>query len=522
MAAFTLHNGDCKSVMKTLPDNSIGSIVTDPPYGLSKDPDIEEVLRNWEARTAYDHGASGFMGKAWDSFVPNPDVWDEAYRILKPGGYLLAFAGTRTQGLMATSIEMAGFKIARQLSWVYGCLPMNYEVLAKINHQEPLWMSGEDLVSLMKSGTPVVEILQYEPRSNTYGFAAVSDYYHGEYPFPMVSITAYPKNGWKNCSHEVTASHRVLVRDSEGIVKSKFAHEVSHEDEIPAYIGEETVWVEIQSVGKGSTPGHVWCVTTATGYFVARSGEDSVPFVTGNSGFPKSLDISKAIDSMKGADREVVGVSPWTNAKMDSGKGVSGLRQVGSHSGDYNDERVELPITAPASEEAKKWSGWGTALKPAFEPIIVAMKPYEDGSYPTVHDSWQAFLYTAKASRSEREEGLQEHDTGIVDPSRKPGSAGRQNPRAGAGRSGEERANIHPTVKPVAIMEWLVSLEGIAEPILDPFTGSGTTGKACGNANKEFVGIEMTPEYVEIARRRIQYAYDTFQEPQEEWNPFGI
>jgi site-specific DNA-methyltransferase (adenine-specific) len=350
MAAFTLHNGDCKSVMKTLPDNSIGSIVTDPPYGLSKDPDIEEVLRNWEARTAYDHGASGFMGKAWDSFVPNPDVWDEAYRILKPGGYLLAFAGTRTQGLMATSIEMAGFKIARQLSWVYG------------------------------------------------------------------------------------------------------------------------------------------------------------------SGFPKSLDISKAIDSMKGADREVIGSNP-------NHRPVSGVDYAGVYAGGNTGSES---VTAPASEEAKKWSGWGTALKPAFEPIIVAMKPYEDGSYPTVHDSWQAFLYTAKASRSEREEGLQEHDTGIVDPSRKPGSAGRQNPRAGAGRSGEERANIHPTVKPVAIMEWLVSLDGITEPILDPFTGSGTTGKACGNVNKEFVGIEMTPEYVEIARRRIQYAYDTFQEPQEEWNPFGI
>lgn len=93
------------------------------------------------------------------------------------------------------------------------------------------------------------------------------------------------------------------------------------------------------------------------------------------SGFPKSLDVSKAIDNAAGVDREVVGERPWSNAKMDAGNGISGLRQSGGYAGDYESDRVRVPLTAPATEAAKRWEGWGTALKPAHEPIVVARKP---------------------------------------------------------------------------------------------------------------------------------------------------
>jgi DNA modification methylase len=88
--------GDCLDEMKKLDDNSVDSIVTDPPYGLS------------------------FMGKAWDKTVPSKEVWEEALRVLKPGGHLLAFAGTRTQHRMAVNIEDAGFEIRDMIAWVYG------------------------------------------------------------------------------------------------------------------------------------------------------------------------------------------------------------------------------------------------------------------------------------------------------------------------------------------------------------------------------------------------------------------
>jgi len=111
--------GDCLDVLRELPDNSIDSVVTDPPYGLSKEPDIEEVLTKWMAGEDYTHRGGGFMGKTWDSFVPGPSIWREVYRVLKPGGHALVFAGTRTQDLMTVSLRLAGFEIRDVIAWLY-------------------------------------------------------------------------------------------------------------------------------------------------------------------------------------------------------------------------------------------------------------------------------------------------------------------------------------------------------------------------------------------------------------------
>src|SRR5690554_5504346 len=111
--------GDCLDVLKTFEDNSVDSVVTDPPYGLSKEPDINEVLTKWMAGESYDHGHGGFMGKAWDSFVPHPDIWREVYRVLKPGGHALVFAGTRTQDLMTISLRLAGFEVRDVIAFLF-------------------------------------------------------------------------------------------------------------------------------------------------------------------------------------------------------------------------------------------------------------------------------------------------------------------------------------------------------------------------------------------------------------------
>ena len=117
---FNLFTGDSYEILKTLPDNSIDSIVTDPPYGLSKQPNLEEVLQKWLNNEVYKSPSKGFMGKDWDSFVPSPILWKEAFRVLKPGGHILAFAGTRTQHLMAMSLGLAGFEIRDVIFWAYG------------------------------------------------------------------------------------------------------------------------------------------------------------------------------------------------------------------------------------------------------------------------------------------------------------------------------------------------------------------------------------------------------------------
>jgi hypothetical protein len=105
----TLFHGDCLDVLRELPDESVHAVVTDPPYGLSNtDPGhVTEAITHWTTgdRAFLPSAGSGFMGKAWDEFVPPPAVWDECMRVLKPGGHLLAFAGSRTVDLMALSIR---------------------------------------------------------------------------------------------------------------------------------------------------------------------------------------------------------------------------------------------------------------------------------------------------------------------------------------------------------------------------------------------------------------------------------
>ncbi|MFZ9454280.1 MAG: DNA methyltransferase, partial [Bacteroidia bacterium] len=107
MSEIRIENIDCLEFMKSLPDNSVDAAVCDPPYGLK------------------------FMGKKWDYDVPSVEIWQECLRVLKPGGYLLAFAGTRTQHRMACRIEDAGFEIRDMIAWVYGCLSEDTEILTE-------------------------------------------------------------------------------------------------------------------------------------------------------------------------------------------------------------------------------------------------------------------------------------------------------------------------------------------------------------------------------------------------------
>lgn len=117
---YTLRVGDALYLLSELPDNSVDSIVTDPPYGLSKQPVITEVLAAWLNGDRYESSAGGIMNAKWDSFVPGPDLFREACRVLKPGGYLLAFAASRNFDLLGISLRLGGFHIIDTIHWTYG------------------------------------------------------------------------------------------------------------------------------------------------------------------------------------------------------------------------------------------------------------------------------------------------------------------------------------------------------------------------------------------------------------------
>ena len=366
---------DCMEGMKLLDDNSIDNIVTDPPYEL------------------------GFMGKKWDNtgIAYNIELWKECLRILKPGGHLLAFGGTRTYHRMTCAIEDAGFEIRDCIQWLYG------------------------------------------------------------------------------------------------------------------------------------------------------------------SGFPKSMDISKAIDRKFAAKREVI--------KTVKGMGKQNPEWNGTAKGrKENYYKPEYQLTAPATPEAKQWEGWGTALKPANEPIVVARKPISEKTIADNVLKWgtgginiygcriptdETITNHSRSTESSKSKGKygdsraqETHQTQGQKLGRFPANvildeeAGKMldeqsgiskssgsgynfetsklhfNDSGGASRffyvakaSKKERGegNNHPTVKPVSLIKYLVTLVTPPDGVcFDPFMGSGTTAIACINTGRNFIGFELDKHYCDIANERIR------------------
>lgn len=425
---ITLHNGDCLEVMRGMPDNSVDTVVTDPPYGLS------------------------FMGKKWDYDVPKVEVWVEALRVLKPGGHLLAFAGTRTQHRMCCNIEDAGFDIRDMLAWVYGSgFPKSLNISKAIDKEAGV---VREVVGTRTDGARSNNTLVSMNASPTiYDLTA-----------PATPET-HQWDGWgtalKPALEPITLARKPIAEKT--IAKNILAHGTGG-------LNIDGCRVGLDGVEKHTTNAKSGLGNNVYGKFenVQTETLPEIPRYNTQGRFPANL-------IHDGSD-EVVALFPDSKGQKNGGSRKRNVKDIEKHWGQ---------------------DGGG----------------YTQGRSTVFHnDSGSAarFFYCPKTSKADRNEGCENlrHTTAGDMVNRAEGSAGIENPRAGAGRTSGS-ANNHPTVKPTALMQYLVRL--VTPPggiVLDPFMGSGSTGKACVREDFRFIGIELDPEYYRIAEARIgSYQY---------------
>lgn len=402
-----LINSDCIAAMKEMPDNSVDSIVTDPPYEL------------------------GFMGKSWDStgIAFQVAVWQEALRVLKPDGHLIAFSGSRTYHRMAVAIEDAGFEIRDQIMWVYGSgFPKSHNISKGIDKA-----AGAE--------REVVGVAQGAATSNTESLGVYRSTYDETAP-----ATAAAKQ-WQGWGTALKPAHEPMVLARKPVIGTVANNVLTY--------GVGGLNIDGSRVeGKLEGDPNRFAKTDG-GEFVMEL--HNAPVVRNEGRWPANF-------IHDGSD-EVVAFFP-------DSKSTSGKKQ-------------------PNNTNNEVYSGTWDA-----QPDKVS--GFDDSG------SAARFFYCAKTSKRDRNEGLDEFEAKRDHDGRADGKVGGDNPR---NRTNAEKLNHHPTVKPTSLMQYLVRLvTPQGGTVLDPFMGSGSTGKACAYEGFEFIGIDQSAEYVEIARARIAFA----------------
>jgi len=459
-----IHHGDCLEVLRTIASDSIDAIVTDPPYGLS------------------------FMGKRWDYDVPSVDVWAECLRVLKPGGHLLAFAGTRTQHRMAVRIEDAGFEIRDMIAWVYGSgFPKSLDVSKAIDKAAGrIGHATESIKDILRrahqdSGRTLAQL------NEVCGFEA-SGYLRDSSTWANVLPPQYKWPALRDAlglSQDLDSLFAEAEREVVGFQKRGNAVNtdfMSGGNDITAPATDAArQW---QGWGTALKPS-IEPITVARKPLIGTVAANVLAHGTGG------LNVDGCrVGEGEARPLRVLDAKPTVN-NTDAGRmGNVSLAGGSKASGETSQGRWPANLIHDGSEEV-------TSLFPSVKGVIGAKR---EGGDSTIFNEG-----------GKRQAIKQKIVGGIKDD----GSAARFFYCAKASQRDRGQGNAHPTVKPTDLMRYLCRL--VTPPngiVLDPFMGSGSTGKAARMEGFRFIGIEREASYIEIARSRIPDAVSIEQPKQ--------
>jgi site-specific DNA-methyltransferase (adenine-specific) len=417
--SYQIHHGDNREVLKNLAENSIDSVVTDPPYEL------------------------GFMGKSWDAtgVAYSVELWQEVMRVLKPGGHLLAFSGSRTYHRMAVAMEDAGFEIRDQIMWIYGSgFPKSHDVSKGIDKQAG---AKREVVGINDN---VVRESKIEGGSDYGGFTKANS--------DITAPSTAEAKQWQGWGTALKPAHEPIVVARKPLIGTVAANVLTY--------GTGGLNIDASRVGSEIVSTHHAPKGTFAGGEPNR-GSDTSTYQNHTGRWPANV-IHDGSDEVVELFPTNAGGGHWAKTK------VTGYGEFGGGKSEYFGQGEK--------------DGKGSAAR---------------------------FFYCAKASKRDRNEGLDlekfplRHYTVANKMGGETDSmlTGSGNPRD------SRKQNHHPTVKPTELMRYLCRL--VTPPggiVLDPFMGSGSTGKAAMYEGFEFVGIELTDEYLPIAKARIEFAIE--------------
>jgi DNA modification methylase len=422
--------GDCLDKLKELDDNSVDSIVTDPPYGLS------------------------FMGKKWDYDVPSQEIFEECLRVLKPGGYLLSFAGSRTYHRMAVRVEDAGFEIRDQIMWIYGSgFPKSLNIGKAVDKKNGV---KGDVIGTRKVTSSDIGQKSGWNELNTD---------RGDYEYREI-MNEYA--GWGTA---LKPAHEPIVMARKPLSEKTIVDNVLEWGTGGINIDESRI-LTTDNLGGGATNGSVldiegfdrpWMHDEEKMKEFGEKMKQKVEHAQTLGRFPANIifdeEAGKILD-------EQSGISKSTGGRSGNKEGVGQNGIYGQYNGEVRDENPGLGDIGGASR----------------------------------------FFYCPKTSKIDRNEGLE----GFEEKKSRKWRDDKGMKLTGSGNPRNEMSkNFHPTVKPTDLMLYLIRLvTPKGGTTLDPFMGSGSTGKAAVRGGFDFIGIEREKEYMEIAEARIQYEID--------------